>query len=37
MYNSGKYEIHAANSIFGDPLPGVQKYLEIHYKINGKD
>jgi hypothetical protein len=35
MYNSGKLEILAANSNFGDPLPGVKKYLEIRYKFNG--
>ena len=29
LYNSGTHIITATNEVFGDPAPGIQKWLEI--------
>ena len=36
LYNSGTLIIIANNDTFGDPAPGIQKWLEIQYEYDGE-
>ena len=35
LYNMGTHIIRASNEVFGDPAPGVLKWLEIQYGYDG--
>ena len=35
LYNSGTLIIQASKEVFGDPIPGTRKWLEIEYGYDG--